>query len=234
MYENVPTSSPRRSRRGLLWVLFGLAGILMSTAWATGFGTSDSGAAGTGPAQNAFGLGAVNPQSPSAYASAITNPGNLAITFDGLWGQIAADTTVFQVDLTGFTGTFYSVIYVNNLPFQYPWSAAQLKWHQFDSACGDLDATDWDAVDTQAADDASGAPKLMNITTADAHVSFAELDGGSTYCFGIASTDLTSDDPNDGERLHADDINGTFLTRPDTAQVPTAPDFTAIVNRSAD
>src|SRR3546814_13173522 len=89
MDEHSSNKNPKRRRRALTWGIFGLAGVIMSTAWATGFGTSNSDATGTGPAQNAFGQGAVATESISEYATAVTAQAPLAITFDGLWGQIA-------------------------------------------------------------------------------------------------------------------------------------------------
>src|SRR3546814_19886019 len=118
MDEHSSNKNPKRRRRALSWGIFGLAGVIMSTAWATGFGTSNSDATGTGPAQNAFGQGAVATESISEYATAVTAQAPLALTFDGLWGQIAADTNPFEVDLSATTldpdlqpGPFFVAIY---------------------------------------------------------------------------------------------------------------------------
>jgi hypothetical protein len=231
MDEQLPfgTTPRRRRRRGLLWAIFGLTGLLMSAAWATGFATSQTTGSGSAAA-NAVGIGATDPQSESPYAGLVTENTALDITFDGLWGQIENDTIVFSADLTGLTGTFYTDIYVDNLPFENTWTAAQFKWQQVDCT-----TPNWDTVDIEPADDGVGEPKLMNITTTDAHVSFPGLTGGNVYCFGLSSTDLSTEvaDTSNGEDKHADDEDGTFLTRPDPSSLPTLPQFTAIVNRSA-
>src|SRR3546814_1337226 len=137
MDELTSIKNPKRRRRALTWGIFGLAGVIMSTAWATGFGTSESGTTSS-LAQNAFGEGATDPQSISAYANDVNvQVPPLSITFDGLWGQIADDTSVFQVDLSGYgiAERFYVDIYVDNPPFENQWSAAQFKWYQLPGAC---------------------------------------------------------------------------------------------------
>ncbi len=218
---DVSTTSPRRTRRTLLWGLFGLTGIVMGTAFATGFIETDSTAAGVDPAANVFGISADEAQDLSPYQGLLTNPGDLVIGFDGVWGVVTNDVTVFSVDLSleGVAEVFYVDIYLNNYLAEQAqeWSAAQLKWLQVDCT-----APDFDAAVAVPASDASGDPKVMNITTTDAHVSFHSLAGGAEYCFGISE-----------QEPHADDITGTFLTRSDNDVVPEAPDFTAIVNRSA-
>src|SRR3546814_8551158 len=92
MVDLTSSKNPKRRRRALTCGIFGLAGVIMSTAWATGFGTAESGTTSS-LAQNAFGEGATDPQSISAYANDVNvQVPPLSITFDGLWGQLADDT----------------------------------------------------------------------------------------------------------------------------------------------
>lgn len=227
----ISTSRPRR-KRALLWGLFGLTGILMSTAWATGFASSDTQIDGTNAADDVFGESAAQPHSPSPYQGLVTNPGNLAITFDGLWGVIEDPAAVFAVDLSGRDASeeFFVDIYLRNQPTG--WSSAQLKW-VMDTGCdvADPDTAGITAADAAAATDqrGDGAPKVMNITSTDAHVAFADLAGGETYCFGVAAAVPASQDAT----TTGTTFGGNFLTRPDVGATPTEPEFTAIVNRSA-
>lgn len=222
-------TSRRRSRRARWWAGFGLAGVLMGTVYASGYATSDSTVDGTNAgASNVFGTPANAPQSASPYQGTLTNPSDLAVTFNGLWGVIAADHVVFEVNLSSYSGqTFYVDILVNNSPTG--WTTAQLKWLQFTcpdtdvsgSGANDLTSADFDTQYAVAASNTAGQPKLMNVTTTDSHVSFPSLAGGSRYCFGIK------------DMAQADDDTGTILVRPQLSVAPTTPTFTAIVNRSA-
>src|SRR3546814_10754987 len=124
MDEHSSNKNPKRRRRALSWGIFGLAGVIMSTAWATGFGTSNSDATGTGPAQNAFGQGAVATESISVYATAVTAHVAGVVAGGCLGGRGCADGSVVDVDrmvsnLDGvFLGVvFFVVIYCDNAPF---------------------------------------------------------------------------------------------------------------------
>lgn len=200
----------------------------MGAGYATGFSTTTSTttSASNANAANVFGQSAVVPNSLSPYAGLVTNPANVGVSFDGLWGVVSADALVFKVDLSGLPGgqTFYTDIYLKNFSSVNPWSAEQFKWLQFDCTAADPVGSDYTAGYAVAATNVVGdaKPKLMNVTAADAHVSFASLAGAKKYCFLIHSA-----------TPHADDNAGTFLTRPDTSAAPGAPQFTAVVNRSA-
>jgi hypothetical protein len=107
-----------------------------------------------------------------------------------------------------------------------------------------LDATYASNYATTAADDDETAltPKIMNMTEADARVTWSDLAGGDEYCFGIAQT---PQDPGDAT-AQADDapgsengteafgaLGGTFLRAAEGGGTPTAPQFVAVVNRQA-
>jgi hypothetical protein len=224
--DAITGGSRRHTRRTVLWALFGIIGLLLGAAWATGFGSSQSTtSANNATATRVFGQSAAEPQTLSPYAAAVTNPANVAVTFDGLWGVIAADTLVFKVDLTGQVGTYYTTIYLKNFSSGNPWASEQYKWLEFDCSSANPLAADYTTAYGVVASNNAHEPKLMNITGADAHVSFPTLAGGNKWCFGIQHSTGTNN--------HADDTSGTFLTRPDTSAAPGAPLFTAVVNRSA-
>ena len=224
---------PRRhTRRTVLWALFGTVGLLLGAAWATGFATSQSttNTASDPSATDVFGVGATAPATPSQYAGKIAKITDLAVGFDGLWGTVPADTTLFKVDLTGndsngeaMAGKFYTDVYMTNFTSANPWSAQQYKFLEIDCSAADPVAADYDTAQALAPTTVAGdhQPKVMNVTSVDAHVSFQDLDAGSKYCFAIHSTP------------QANDTAGTFLTRPDTASNPQAPLFTGIVNRAS-
>jgi len=101
-------AGPRRhTRRTVVWALFGVVGLIMGAAWATGFAQSQS---TTNTNSNQFatdvvgtGSAAGQDQSPSPYSNLITDNGGaqLDIGCDGVWGTIAADTAPFNVGRSG-------------------------------------------------------------------------------------------------------------------------------------
>ena len=194
------------------WAAFGATGILLGSVWAFGFSTS-SGTVGTANVDGTLVPGSAGSTTVSEYVSKVSNPEDLAVSWDGSWGVLADDTSMFMVDLTDFAGeTFYIEVYSRGVPSG--WSTLQLKFANLTHA---------DTTSCTAAADFTGAVStaVMPITASDAQVTFDNLAGGSVYCIGV-----------DSATPRADDITGTFLRRPDDA-APNVPSFTAVVNRSA-
>jgi hypothetical protein len=231
--------TPRR--RWVLWAVFGTVGLIMGAAYATGFASTNNTTAenNAGEATNLNGKPAI--ANPSLYAGTITNSNALPISFDGNYGTLPS-TVMFTIDLSGndpyghpYAGTYYSDIVLSN------WAALALntatpQWDILDFKflgveC-DAGFTTW----TAASPDGPAAPSAqMDVDTVDAHVTFTGLAGGHKYCFGLDNaTSLT-----EAAVLQAaagGSVNGTVLFRPNATPgntVPTAPNFTATVNRSA-
>jgi len=202
---------PRRNRRRLMaWAAFGATGVLLGSVWAFGFSTSQ-GTVGTAETVADVVPGTAGSTSVSPLAGLVTNPEDLDVTWDGNWGVIAEDESMFLVDLSALDAgdTYFIEVYSRGVPTG--WTTLQLEFANLPA--GTCDGTD----DFSAA----ASTQVMPITNSDAQVTFSGLAGGAVYCIGIA--DATP---------RADDIAGTFLRRPgDTA--PDVPSFTAMVNRSS-
>jgi len=206
-----PVPSRRRKRSTLLWFAFLAIGLAMGAVWATGFSVSQSANGADNEAIDVPGTNNVADASPSPYAALITNPEDLTVDWNGLWGFVAQDIAMYQVDLSGQAAldNFYVEIYVDSTDDD--WSVQQYAFHRFDNPLDCAAGTDL----TSLVPDES---LTMAITDEDAFVSFDSLPGGATYCFGIEAI------------AQADDETGTFLRRPDAGVFPTATQFTGVVN----
>lgn len=213
-YGEEPPNSDRRRRRLVIWGAFAVLGLILASVYAFGAATSTT-QTDTANVEDAFVAGAAGASTPSEYANAITTPEPLSVGFNGRWGFVANDTSMFKVDLTQWpaTETFYVSIYLSNNPTG--WSGLQLK-------VANLTATA--AAPCNTTNDFTGATSttLMNITSQDAEATFSGLAGGAVYCLGVA--DATP---------QANDTTGTFLRRPTGTSSPVMPNFIAAVNRSA-
>lgn len=201
----------RRPRRRLAaWLAFGLFGLMMGITWAAGVATSSATVdlAGATEAATLFGT-ASSGSGTSQYDGLITADTALEIDLVGKWGSIAADTPMFDIDLSGQTGTFYSEIYLTNTPSG--WSVLQIEFLMVAKACADTTAADWAAPD---------ATSVMVFETVDAFAAFDGLASGGSACIGVGATSK------------ANDPNGSFMRYANGA-TPTAPDFAAILNRSS-
>ncbi len=204
-------SRRRRRRRARTWLAFGLMGLMMGVVWAVGIATSTAivDVAGAAPAGQVFGT-ADPAAGVSQYAGLVIEDTPLTIGFQGSWGNIAVDTPMFDVDLTGLTGTYFVAVYLNNNATG--WSVLQLEFLQVNKACADTLTGDWAAPD---------ATSVMVIETEDAWAIFPSLASGFDYCFGLE--DITP---------KANDEAGTYIRRPGSSS-PVAPVFIALLNRSA-
>jgi len=233
--EDATGRKPAISRRRLtFWALFGTVGLIMGAAYATGFASTTNTAADTNHGDATPLLGVAAPNSAAQYAGTITAPNPLAVAFDGYYGTIAAPTDMFEVDLTGndpqgqaLTGTFYVDLVLNNwhalgldATGTGQWDIVELGWqeHQCDAGF----ANNWTGATAQQ----------MHVERVDAHVTFAALAAGHKYCFGLDTATSTTE----AAVLAAasgGNVTGTVLFRSSLASSPTAPQFTATVNRSA-
>jgi len=218
-----PAATGRRRRRSVLWISFLGAGLLLSTVWATGFGTSQSDTSnGTNAASVVVdGTPHTLDYYHSPYEGLVSSPEQLQVGWNGYWGTVLADTSMFKIDMSGATvdgaGTYYIEVMVKN-PIGQNWDAQQYRITLFtDTVC---DGTE--AVPTSGA--SFKGDRLLNVTTQDSYVSFQGLTKNTTgevYCVGVHNINPAQDD------------QGTFLRRPNLAAFPTATLFTALVNRSS-
>ena len=206
----------RRRRRTLTWLVFGLVGLIMGAVWAVGIATSTTTVDTAGATAAAQVFGTADPAAGiSQYSGLVSEDTALTVGFQGKWGRVDADTPMFDVDLTAETGTYFVAVYVTNNPDG--WSALQLEFRQVNKSCSDatLGPADWAAP---------AATSVMVIETEDSWAVFPTLSSGAgaNYCIGIQT--ITP---------RANDSAGTFIRRPSPASSPTAPTFSALLNRSA-
>ncbi len=204
----------RRRSRTRTWLAFGLVGLMMGVVWAVGIATSTAIVDTAGAAAAGQVFGTADPAAgTSQYAGLVTENTALTIGFQGSWGNVAADTPMFDVDLTGETGTYFVAVYLNNNATG--WSVLQLEFRQVNKACADAVTGDWAAPD---------ATSVMVIETEDAWAIFPSLASGvgADYCIGIEDITPKANDP-----------AGTYIRRPGSGSSPTAPVFVAMLGRSA-
>lgn len=211
-------ASPSKSRRRLAaWLAFGVAGLATGAVWASGF------ASATGANDATLESPAMAKTAPLVDTDALdtkaTKVADLAYDWQGRWGGISADITMFKVDLTGaeFAGKDYNLaVLLANTSTMTGWATHQVEVEINKLASGTADCSTADYDGTTAANE----PKLLNSDNEDSGVYWNAVDGDFVYCIGVASST-------------GDDFNGTFLrASQDTA--PTGfPVFIATVDRAA-
>jgi len=208
-----PTPSPSKSRRRLAaWLAFGAVGLATGAVWASGIVTSTSSSA-TPAEPPAFEKTGPN-DDPSLLVTKATLVEDITFDWNGHWGSIAANTSVFKVDLTEFDAAKkynVGILLDKDSPLE-EWATLQLEFERVVAADGDCE--------TAAATYNGGqSPKLLNSDEQDAGVYWNGLDGGAVYCFGVA-------------KAEGDEIDGTFLR---ASVVPPSgdPTFIATVDRAS-
>jgi hypothetical protein len=245
MDEIETTKGTPRRRPMKLWALFGLGGLVMGAAYATGFAGNVSAAHGTDSlATPVFGTGPTALASPSPYVSDVVPGDALTVGFVGQRGVIQSDAVLFEIDLSHeLPGqTYYTDIYLSNYnTVTATWEGMQLKWLPLGSCTnptvgtggGKVPAGTFVTANTGVTPPFAGVgstgPRIMNVTSSDAHVSWTGLDGGATYCYGIIAT---AHDTGNTDQTIADDLNGNWLTEVAPGTIPVMPTFSAIVNRT--
>ena len=188
---------------------------VMTAVMFVGFLGIAAATADTGGATAAAQVFATSPPaaSGSQYAGLVSENTALTIGFSGTWGNVAADTGMFDVDLTAETGTYFVAVYLNNNATG--WSVLQLEFLQVNKTCAAAGAADWDSP---------AATSVMVVETEDAWAVFPSLasGAGADYCIGIQA--ITP---------KANDTDGTYIRRPSPGSTPTALIFVAMLGRSA-
>jgi hypothetical protein len=213
--SSIPASAARKTHRRRLtaWLAFGAVGLATGAVWATGF-ASGSGANGTTAISPALTKTAPS-TATSALASTTSAVTPLAFDWQGRWGSIAADTTMFKVDLSGsaFAGKTYNLaVLLANTSDMSGWASMQLKLERVDvAASGSCTASDFDG---------SQHAKVLNFDDEDAGVYWNAVPGDAVYCLGLAAST-------------GDDAAGTFLRAAQDTPPTAFPTFITTVDRAS-
>jgi hypothetical protein len=197
-------------RRAALWGAFLLVGLALGTIYATGFATT-GGTDGTTAAADANTNDPGANQDSSALAGFLTQPdNNLSWNWSGRWGSISS-AAMYKADLDteSASNNYYLGVYLSNTPSDF--SDLQLQLRIADVGAGGA----CDAAAIAAAADTDDY-RIMRFDTDDAQVTFsgmngttAGLDGGSTYCVGIANYSGSGKDSG-GTFIRKVNTGGTF------------------------
>jgi hypothetical protein len=240
---------PRLSKRRLtLWAMFGTVGLIMGAAYATGFVSTANTTSDVNAGEATQLLGKPAAANPSQYAGTVARQDDLALTFDGNYGTIAAPRVLFTVDLgvldpygNALTGTYYTDVVLSNWaalglePGNGPaqWDTISLKWWAVD--CTGAALGGFTNFQTPGTDPPANASAQMTVDRDDAHVTFTGLTAGRKYCIGLDTASAVTE----AAVLQAatgGTVDGTVLFRPNanpTAADPTVPQFALTVARSA-
>jgi hypothetical protein len=208
-----PSPSKRSRRRLAAWAAFGAVGLATGAVWASGFAqsTAANNSAVISPALTKGAPAVVT----SPLASTVTAGPDLPIDWQGRWGSVATDATLFTVDLTGaqFTGKTYNVaLLLANTSDLTEWASLQLEVERVDvAAAGNCAAADYDGTKN---------PLLLDADDEDSGVYYNALPGNAVYCIGVSSTP-------------GDDIAGTFLRSAQDAAPSDWPKFITTVDRAS-
>lgn len=214
MTSEVLAEIEQRTARRRRWRRRGLVGVaLLSTVlvgtWAAGvvFTTTTTGTVTSAPPL------LVNPggNPPSRFDAALQEHDALSIGFTGNWGVIAADTGMFDLDLTDAAfgaGQYYLSVVVLNTP--NGWERLQVQFHAVAGACAA--SPDWTSPISSV---------VMYVETDDTRVNLTGLTGGGAYCIGVRAVPK------------ADNPAATYIRRPSGSIIPTMPVFGATVGQSS-
>jgi len=212
---NSKTSTTSRTRRRLAaWAAFGAVGLATGAVWATGFASSTS--VSNAMTDSAALTKTAPVDDPSHFLGVTTDVGPLTIDWDGRWGAVAADTLLFQVDLTDakFDPTFdYNIatLLANRAGTALTgWSSLQLEVQLNEAAGASCAASDLDGSNLE----------ILRLDDQDAGVYWNALPGGEVYCIGVAQSD-------------GDDVAGTFLRAAGETAPTGQPMFITTVDRTA-
>ena len=205
-------SAPRSRRRLAAWLAFGVVGLATGAVWASGFGsaTAVNGTTDVSPA-----LVKTDPvAATNDLAGTVTKISDLTYDWEGRWATIAADTTMFEVDLTALPAIndYNLALLVTNTTVLTGWASTQLEVERIDvAASGDCSAASYAHSGPNA--------QLLHFNDQDGGVYWTDLPGNAVYCIGVSNT--SGDVP-----------LGTFLRGAQDAPPTGFPVFIATVDRT--
>jgi hypothetical protein len=207
------SSSLTANRKLSAWLAFGAVGLATGAVWASGFATIGG--------QNRVGGTAISPAlaktAPTPASSDLdgkaTPVDKIEFDWQGRWGSIHANTVLFKVDLSGFSGKTYNIAtLLASTTDLSGWASLQLKLEQKQIAAG---ATCDPADFTGSTND-----ELLNVDDQDAGVYWNGLAGDHVYCIGISAGD-------------GDNFAGTFLRSAQDTPPTSFPTFITTVDRAS-
>ena len=220
----------------------------MGAAYATGFASTNNHATDANAGEATQLLSKPAADNPSQYKGTVAAQQDLALTFDGNYGTIAAPRVLFTGDLgvndpygQALTGTYYADVVLSNWaglgmePGNGPpqWDTIDLKWWAVD--CTGANLSGFTDFQTPGTNPPANASDQMHVDRDDAHVSFTGLTAGRKYCIGLDTASAASEAAVLQGATNGN-VDGTVLFRPNadpTAVLPTVPQFAVTVARSA-
>lgn len=241
--DEMRTPTPVRRRRGAVWALFGVVGLVMGVAFATGFAQTSNTISDPSAGDATQLLGKPSAINSSQYASYVTVQSALDVGFDGNYATIASPTVLFDIKVaaddpygTPYPGgaRFYSdVVLTNWVGMHMDGSAPGPEWDTLEFEW-DLEPCTGGAV-TDAWAAAAQTPQ-MHVDRVDAHVTLTGLLPGTEYCVGLNAADAATESAALATATSGT-ITGTVMFRSDaevnSAVTPVVPQFAATIGRSA-
>lgn len=215
----------RQRRRRATWIGFLLLGLMTSTVWALGFASAEAeiGTEASAPVV----VGTAGGTTAGTYTAGISSPQNITIDFNGTWGVLNSDFSVYDVNLTDPSstptdGTYFFTIVLDQVPQNFV--AVQLEWVLFgvNAIPGAGEVAGCDATTDLTGAGAPLSSQVMAIQDEDASAVFTGLGGGSEFCVGVRQMTPRADDP-----------AGTFIRRQSGSVTPIPPTFIGVLNRSS-
>jgi hypothetical protein len=212
--SSIPSPASRKSSRGRLaaWLAFGAVGLATGAVWASGFGsaTAANGTPGLTPA-----LAKTAPTiATNDLAGTVSKISDLTYDWQGRWGKVSADTTIFKVDLSALSASnhYNLALLVANTSLLTGWASTQLQVERIDvAASGDCTGVDYTKAGANA--------DILHFNDQDSGVYWSTVPGHAVYCIGVASSP-------------GDDDTGTFLRAAQDTPPTAFPRFIATVDRT--
>jgi hypothetical protein len=207
------TSTPRSRGRLAAWIAFGAVGLATGAVWASGFGqaTATNNSHIVSPA-----IAKTTPVvATDALAGTVSKVSDIPFDWQGRWGTIGTDTTMFKVDLSALpVGNTYSLaLLVPKTTTLTGWESTQIEVERVDlPAAGDCATATYSHSGTNA--------QVLHFDDQDGGVYWAPAAGHAVYCIGVSDT--TGDVP-----------TGTFLRAAQDAAPTGFPEFIATVERAS-
>jgi hypothetical protein len=206
------TSVPRSRRRLAAWLAFGAVGLATGAVWASGFGSAT--AANDSLAVSPALVKTTPDPATNDLAGTVTKISDLAFDWEGRWGSISADSTMFEVDLSALPAIndYNLALLVANTTVLAGWASTQLQVERIDVlAGGDCTGLDYTKAGAHA--------DILHFNDEDGGVYWGPLPGDAVYCIGVASSP-------------GDDATGTFLRAAQDTPPTLFPKFIATVDRT--
>lgn len=206
-------SAPRSRKRLAAWLAFGAIGLATGAVWASGFGTATA-VNGTTDVSPALAKAAPAVAS-NALAGKVTKIADLTYDWEGRWGSIAADTTMFKVDLSTLPAlnTYNLALLVANTTLMTGWASTQLEVERIDvAAAGVCGAASYTHSGPEA--------QILHFNDQDGGVYWPAVPGNAVYCIGVSDST-------------GDVATGTFLRGAQDAAPTVFPTFIATVDRAS-